>query len=99
MRTKVRTHQKRFTFFLLNREFPPPCPPRHGFGMLAPFPESSAASALPMSLFRPRMLLSVALIGLLGSLFIRSYERGERVHLAMVARGYDGTLPSRGTGS
>ena len=65
MRTKVRTHQKRFTFFLLNREFPPPCPPRHGFGMLTPFPESSAASALPMSLFRPRMLLSVALIGLL----------------------------------
>lgn len=32
----------------------------------------------------------------LGSLFIRSYERGERVHLAMVARGYDGTLPSHG---
>lgn len=31
----------------------------------------------------------------LGSLFIRSYERGERVHLAMVARGYDGTLPER----
>ncbi len=33
--------------------------------MLAPFPESGAASALPMSLFRSRMLLSVALIGLL----------------------------------
>ena len=30
----------------------------------------------------------------LGALFIRSYERGERVHLAMLARGYDGTLPS-----
>ena len=29
----------------------------------------------------------------LGALFIRSYERGERVHLAMVSRGYDGTLP------
>ncbi len=29
----------------------------------------------------------------LGALFIRSYERGERVHLAMLARGYDGTLP------
>ncbi|QXC59992.1 cobalt ECF transporter T component CbiQ [Aquihabitans sp. G128] len=28
-----------------------------------------------------------------GTLFIRSFERGERVHLAMVARGYDGTLP------
>ena len=25
-----------------------------------------------------------------GALFIRSYERGERVHLAMLARGYDG---------
>jgi cobalt/nickel transport system permease protein len=28
-----------------------------------------------------------------GSMFIRSYERGERVYLAMVSRGYDGTLP------
>jgi cobalt/nickel transport system permease protein len=30
----------------------------------------------------------------MGSLFIRSYERGERVHLAMLSRGYDGKLPS-----
>ncbi len=29
----------------------------------------------------------------LGSLFIRSYERGERVHLAMLARGYTGQMP------
>ncbi|MGW0859702.1 cobalt ECF transporter T component CbiQ [Streptomyces sp. NPDC002690] len=28
-----------------------------------------------------------------GALFIRSYERGERVHLAMVSRGYAGTMP------
>ena len=28
------------------------------------------------------------------ALFIRSYERGERVHLAMLSRGFDGTLPS-----
>lgn len=28
-----------------------------------------------------------------GALFIRSYERGERVHLAMVSRGYGGTMP------
>jgi cobalt/nickel transport system permease protein len=28
-----------------------------------------------------------------GTLFVRTYERGERVHLAMVARGYDGELP------
>ncbi len=33
----------------------------------------------------------------LGALFIRSYERGERVHLAMLARGYDGTLPDTST--
>jgi cobalt/nickel transport system permease protein len=31
-----------------------------------------------------------------GALFIRSYERGERVHLAMVARGYTGRLPMTG---
>jgi cobalt/nickel transport system permease protein len=28
-----------------------------------------------------------------GALFIRSYERGERVHLAMLSRGYTGTMP------
>jgi cobalt/nickel transport system permease protein len=28
-----------------------------------------------------------------GALFIRSYERGEKVHQAMLARGYDGTWP------
>jgi cobalt/nickel transport system permease protein len=28
-----------------------------------------------------------------GALFIRSYERGERVHLAMLSRGYTGSLP------
>ena len=38
-----------------------------------------------------------ALLGSLGSiagnLFVRSYERGERIHAAMVSRGYTGTLP------
>jgi cobalt/nickel transport system permease protein len=29
----------------------------------------------------------------LGVLFIRSYERGERVHLAMRSRGYTGRMP------
>jgi cobalt/nickel transport system permease protein len=28
-----------------------------------------------------------------GALFIRSYERGERVHLSMLSRGYAGILP------
>lgn len=34
----------------------------------------------------------------LGTLFVRSYERGERVHLAMVSRGYVGRLPDLGDG-
>lgn len=29
----------------------------------------------------------------LGALFVRSFERGERVHLALVSRGYDGRMP------
>lgn len=29
-----------------------------------------------------------------GALFIRSYERGERVHLAMLSRGYHGVMPA-----
>jgi len=28
-----------------------------------------------------------------GALFVRTYERGERVHLAMLARGYAGAMP------
>jgi cobalt/nickel transport system permease protein len=32
-----------------------------------------------------------------GSLFVRSYERGERIHLAMVARGYSGAMPALST--
>lgn len=28
-----------------------------------------------------------------GALFIRAYERGERVHLAMLSRGYTGSMP------
>jgi cobalt/nickel transport system permease protein len=32
--------------------------------------------------------------GLIGVLFLRSYERGERVHAAMLARGWDGTMRS-----
>ncbi|WHU45246.1 cobalt ECF transporter T component CbiQ [Gordonia sp. L191] len=28
-----------------------------------------------------------------GALFLRSYERGERVHLAMMSRGFTGTIP------
>ena len=34
---------------------------------------------------------------LAGNLFIRAYERGERVHAAMLSRGYDGVLPTTDT--
>lgn len=34
-----------------------------------------------------------ALSGAVGSGFIRAYERGERVHVAMLSRGYTGTMP------
>ena len=31
-----------------------------------------------------------------GGLFVRSYERGERVHLAMLSRGFTGSVPTIG---
>ncbi|MGI9062473.1 MAG: cobalt ECF transporter T component CbiQ [Pseudonocardiaceae bacterium] len=34
-----------------------------------------------------------------GALFVRSFERGERVYLAMASRGYDGALPDALTGT
>jgi len=34
----------------------------------------------------------VLLTGLIGILFLRTFERGERVHAAMLARGWDGTI-------
>ncbi|WP_068157489.1 cobalt ECF transporter T component CbiQ [Rhodococcus phenolicus] len=32
----------------------------------------------------------------IGGLFLRAYERGERVHLAMLSRGFSGTVPAFG---
>jgi cobalt/nickel transport system permease protein len=44
--------------------------------------------------YDPRFLWQArALASTVGTLFIRSYERGERVHLAMMARGYEGGMP------
>ncbi|MDZ7883219.1 MAG: cobalt ECF transporter T component CbiQ [Mycobacterium sp.] len=34
-----------------------------------------------------------------GALFLRSYERGERVYLAMLSRGFDGRVPELADGS
>lgn len=43
--------------------------------------------------------LLAALGSIAGNLFVRSYERGERVYAAMLARGYTGTLPVTATTS
>jgi len=42
----------------------------------------------PRWIWQARAVASTA-----GTLFVRSYERGERVHQAMLARGYVGTMP------
>lgn len=43
----------------------------------------------PRWIWQARAVASTA-----GALFLRSYERGERVYVAMLARGYDGTMPA-----
>jgi cobalt/nickel transport system permease protein len=51
-------------------------------------------SALAARAYRPRHALQAAALGrAAASLFLRSYSRGERVHLAMLARGFDGRMP------
>jgi len=45
--------------------------------------------------YRARWLGQALLIGrLIGQLFVRSYERAERVHRAMLLRGYRGQMPA-----
>lgn len=45
--------------------------------------------------YDPRWLWQIRpLAASAGALFIRSYERGERVHAAMLARGYSGRMPA-----
>ena len=44
--------------------------------------------------FAPRHALRAGATGrLAGALFLRTYSRGERVYLAMLARGYSGQMP------
>lgn len=47
--------------------------------------------------YDPRWLSQAAPIaGAAGALFVRSYERGERIHSAMLSRGFTGVMPSLG---
>ena len=51
-------------------------------------------AALASRGYRPRSALQAAALGrMTTSLFLRSYARGERVYLAMLARGYSGHMP------
>ena len=48
----------------------------------------------------PRMLNQIgATAKSVGALFLRSYERGERVYLAMLSRGFDGQVPALAVGA
>ena len=50
--------------------------------------------AMTARAYDPRWLWQVrAIAACSGTLFVRSFERGERVHAAMVARGYEGVMP------
>jgi cobalt/nickel transport system permease protein len=52
-------------------------------------------AALAARAYRPRHLLQCAPLGRMATaLFLRTYARGERVHLAMLARGYSGRMPA-----
>jgi cobalt/nickel transport system permease protein len=45
----------------------------------------------------PRLLIQIGATARgVGTLFLRSYERGERVHLAMLSRGWSGTMAHAG---
>ena len=51
-------------------------------------------AALAARGYRPRHALQAAAIGRVATaLFLRTYERGERVYLAMLARGYRRPMP------
>jgi cobalt/nickel transport system permease protein len=51
-------------------------------------------TALAARAYRPRNALQAGPIGrAVTALFLRTYGRGERVHLAMLARGYRGSMP------
>jgi cobalt/nickel transport system permease protein len=51
-------------------------------------------TALAARAYRPRHALQAAAIGrVVIAMFLRTYDRGERVYVAMLARGYGGTMP------
>lgn len=51
--------------------------------------QAAASRNLPRSARRRRLVVG----NMIGSLFLRTYERGERIHQAMLSRGYRGLPP------
>jgi len=55
----------------------------------------AARASSPPGSRRPGVLWQARVAGnMVGSLFLRALERSERVHAAMIARGYNGAMPS-----
>jgi cobalt/nickel transport system permease protein len=51
-------------------------------------------TALAARAYRPRHALQAGALGrVVIAMFLRTYDRGERVYVAMLARGYGGTMP------
>ncbi|MBM0741122.1 cobalt ECF transporter T component CbiQ [Phormidium sp. CLA17] len=55
--------------------------------------QSMRRAALSRNLMNSRKAQRQVIGNMFGSLFIRTYDRGERVHQAMLARGYTGLVP------
>ena len=55
--------------------------------------QSMRRAALSRNLMNSRKTQRLVIGNMFGSLFIRTYDRGERVHQAMLARGYTGLFP------
>jgi len=55
--------------------------------------QSMRRAALSRNLMNSRKTQRLVIGNMVGSLFIRTYDRGERVHQAMLARGYTGLFP------
>jgi cobalt/nickel transport system permease protein len=60
---------------------------------------SMRRAAISRNLMAGRSWQRIVIGNMMGSLFIRTYERGDRIHQAMLARGYDGLLPIRHSSS
>ncbi len=55
--------------------------------------ETMRRAAMSRNLMINRRWQRIIIGNMIGSLFIRTYERGERIYQAMLARGYTGLLP------